>query len=196
MFKRNKKSDLLDPSGGRNLGLVFHVLIASRRSQLPPQLKYRSVWTALKLSTKVNHLPSVNLVRPHPNPYCHFTSLTAVGKSSAEKDKLASRSQAILHHSTEQIMCTTSLIISEITAGAQTGRKTQGRLQLSIHPPSSSSKSLPLPANENEVIVTYLFRWLCLLRREDTKLSSFEVDVHQGNTVVVLLYMYIYFFIH
>lgn len=59
-----------------------------------------------------------------------------------------------------------------------------GGVQLSIHPLYSSSKSLPLPANENEVIVTYLSRWLCLLRREDTKLSSFEEDAHQGNTVV------------
>lgn len=49
-------------------------------------------------------------------------------------------------------------------------------VQPSIHSLDSSDKSLPLPANENEFIVTYLFHWLCLLRREDTKLSSFEID--------------------
>lgn len=54
--------------------------------------------------------------------------------------------------------------------------------QPSIHPLDSSSKSLPLPANENEFIVTYLLHWLCLLRREDTKLSSFEIDGHRGKT--------------
>lgn len=57
-----------------------------------------------------------------------------------------------------------------------------GGMQPSIHPLYSSGKSLPLPANENEFIVTYLFHWLCLLRREDTKLSSFEVDGHCGKT--------------
>lgn len=57
-------------------------------------------------------------------------------------------------------------------------------MQPSIHPLYSSSKSLPLPANENEFIGTYLFHWLCLLRREDTKLSSFEIDAHRGKTVV------------
>lgn len=57
-------------------------------------------------------------------------------------------------------------------------------LQQSIHPLNSSSKSLPLLINENEFIVTYLFHWLWLLRREDTKLSSFEIDVHWGKTIV------------
>lgn len=57
------------------------------------------------------------------------------------------------------------------------------RLQHAIHPLDSSSKSLPLPANENEFIVAYLFRWLCLLRREDTNLSSFETGA-QVKTVV------------
>lgn len=83
-------------------------------------------------------------------------------------------SLALIHHSTEQVIGTSLIMIKTITESSVD----TGGMQPSIHPLYSSSKSLPLPANENEFIVTYLFHWLCLLRREDTKLSSFEIDAH------------------
>lgn len=88
-------------------------------------------------------------------------------------------SLALNYHSTEQVTGTSLIMIKTITKSSVD----TGGMQPSIHPLYSSSKSLPLPANENEFIVTYLFHWLCLQRREDIKLSSFEIDAHWGRTI-------------
>lgn len=119
----------------------------------------------LSNSHRVNNLLCANQVQP-PNSYRRFKSLSAVAKKkqhSVKRDQLAAQ---VTPGNSPSTHCTNRVTDNSRRPAAAT------------HPSTIFiNNSLPHPANENKVIVTYLFRWRCLLRREDTKLSSFEVDI-------------------